>query len=245
MMGRMRATAAAALGLAGAWSLPALAPVVPRLADALGIHTRTAGPGTVALTFDDGPHPLGTPAVLDALAAAGVHATFFLVGEQVARSPALAAELVAAGHAVAVHGYRHRNLLRLAPGAVSDDLDRAAATIAAATGRMPALHRPPYGIYSWPALAAVRARGWSPVLWSRWGRDWRRAATAAGIAAKVAASVRAGDVLLLHDGDQYSAPASWRATAAALPRVLETVAASGLSPVPLTGSRDLAQSAGR
>lgn len=245
MMRRMPATAAPlALALAGGWSLPALAPLVPPLAGALGIHTRTAAPDTVALTFDDGPHPHATPAVLDALAAAGARATFFLIGEQVRRSPAIAAELVAAGHAVAIHGDRHRNLLRLSPRALSEDLDRAAAAIAAATGVAPVLHRAPYGIYSWPALAAVRARGWAPVLWSRWGRDWRRSATPTGIAARVAAGVRAGDVLLLHDADQYSAPGSWRATLAALPRVLDMVAASGLALVPLTGGRDLAQAAG-
>jgi peptidoglycan/xylan/chitin deacetylase (PgdA/CDA1 family) len=187
------------------------------------------------LTFDDGPHPHGTPAVLEILAAAAVRATFFLVGEQVLRAPAVAAEIVAAGHAVAVHGHRHRNLLRLAPAAVARDLDRAHEVIGEATGVTATLHRPPYGIYSWPALRAVRTRGWTPVLWSRWGRDWTRRATAAGITAKVAADVREGDVLLLHDADDYSAPDSWRRTVAALPRVLEAVGDAGLSFAQLSG----------
>src|SRR5439155_10046321 len=68
-----------AVAAAAAWSLPAAAPVVPAVARALRIARRTALPGTVALTFDDGPHAEGTPAVLDALAAAGAQATFFLV----------------------------------------------------------------------------------------------------------------------------------------------------------------------
>ena len=67
----------------------------------------------VALTFDDGPHPEGTPAMLEVLARAGARATFFVVGEQVQRRPALLAEIAAAGHAVALHGYRHRLQLRL------------------------------------------------------------------------------------------------------------------------------------
>src|SRR3954454_22804871 len=83
--------AAAALG--AAWSAPALAPVSPAVCDALGV-TRRLPTGGVALTFDDGPHAQGTPAVLEALAAAGATATFFLVGEQVERRPALAAEIV-------------------------------------------------------------------------------------------------------------------------------------------------------
>ena len=84
----------------------------------------TGAPG-VALTFDDGPHPEGTPAVLEVLARAGARATFFLVGEQVQRRPALAAEIVAAGHAVALHGYRHRPQLRLSAGEVRDDIGAA------------------------------------------------------------------------------------------------------------------------
>ena len=221
--GAVPAGAAAAL-----WTLPALAPVVPPVARALGIPRRVEQPGAVALTFDDGPHPQGTPAVLEVLARAGARATFFLVGEQVLRDPALAAEIAAAGHAIALHGHRHRNLLRLAPRAVEDDLERGADAVAGATGAAIALHRPPYGIYSWPALHAVRTRGWTPLLWSRWGHDWRRHTTAAAIAAEVTEDVTAGDVLLLHDADDYSAPGSWRRTVAALPRVLDTLAARGL-----------------
>lgn len=227
------------------WAVPALAPVAPPVARALGVPTRSARPGTVALTFDDGPHPEGTPAVLEILAAAGVRATFFLVGEQVRRTGTLAAEIAAAGHAIALHGHRHRNLLRLTPGALARDLDAGADTVGGATGTPIALHRPPYGIYSWPALRAVRARGWAPLLWSRWGHDWRRQPTPAGIAAEVTADLAAGDVLLLHDADDYSAPGSWRRTVAALPIVLEAIAAGGLRPEPVAAPADLAHPAGR
>jgi peptidoglycan-N-acetylglucosamine deacetylase len=218
------------LAAAGAaWALPALAPVVPGLAGALGIATTIAAPGAVALTFDDGPHAQGTPAILEILAAHGATATFFMVGEQVNRSPRLAAEVAAAGHGIAVHGHRHRNLLRVTPRALADDLDRAYTAIADATATAPTLHRPPYGIYSWPAIRAVRNRGWTPLLWSRWGRDWRRFTTPARIAAKVAGHLEAGDVLLLHDADDYSAPRSHERTARALPRVLEAIQAAGLT----------------
>ena len=208
---------------AAAWTVPALAPLHPPLASALRIRTRLDG-RAVALTFDDGPHPEGTPAMLDALAEAGALATFFMVGEQVRRSPALAAEVVAAGHAVAVHCDRHRNLLRLAPRQLAADLDRAHETIGEHTGIDATLHRAPYGIYSWTALHAVARRGWEPVLWSRWGRDWTRRATPGGIAAKVSDGVQPGDILLLHDADDYSAPGSHRRTAGALPRVLDALA---------------------
>jgi peptidoglycan/xylan/chitin deacetylase (PgdA/CDA1 family) len=187
----------------------------------------------VAVTFDDGPHPEGTPAVLDALERAGARATFFLVGEQVDRNPALAAELAAAGHGIAVHGYRHRNQLRLTPGMVRSDTRRGLATIAEATGTEPSLYRPAYGIFSAGGLAAVRGVGLEPLLWSRWGRDWAASASAESVAERVTRGLAAGEVLLLHDADHYSAPGSWRATAAALPRVLDEIARRGLRTVAL------------
>lgn len=223
--------------LAAWWCSPALAPVVPPVARALRLPRRHPEAGGVAVTFDDGPHPEGTPAVLEALREAGATATFFLVGEQVERNPALAAEIVAAGHVIAVHAHRHRSSLRLAPRTFEADVERGIDVIAEATGSVPDVHRAPYGIYSPAALAAVRRRGLHPILWSRWGHDWRGSATAESIAAEVTEGLRGGDVLLLHDADHYSARDSWRATAAALPAVLSRIEAAGLVPTTLKGPR--------
>ena len=197
----------------------------------LGIEDRTASGSGYALTFDDGPHPQGTPAVLEILAGADVPATFFLVGEQVRRNPRLAREIAAAGHGIGLHCDRHRNLLRLTPRQVREDIARAQATIEDATERSPALYRPPYGLANAYALRQARARGWRTLLWSHWGRDWKPRATPESIAARVTAGAAAGSVLLLHDADHYSAPGSWRRTAAALPRVLDVLAGRGLEPV--------------
>jgi peptidoglycan/xylan/chitin deacetylase (PgdA/CDA1 family) len=180
----------------------------------------------IALTFDDGPHPRGTPAVLQALDRAGVRATFYLVGEQVERRPSLAAEIAAAGHEIGSHGYRHRLLLRRTPAAVRDDLDRAADVIGRATDRAPRSYRPPYGVFSLAALAIARSR-WEPLLWSRWGRDWEARATPESIAALAGERLVRGDVVLLHDADSYSVEGSWWRTAAALPAVLEAALATG------------------
>jgi peptidoglycan/xylan/chitin deacetylase (PgdA/CDA1 family) len=210
------------------YMLPALAGAWPVLRRPLGIEDRTASGRGCALTFDDGPHPQGTPAVLDTLARAGAQATFFLVGEQVLRSPALAREIADAGHGIGLHCHRHRNLLRLTPWQVCEDIARAHDAIATSTGRLPQLYRPPYGILNAAALGLARARGWRTLLWSHWGRDWEEHATAESIAARVTDGVDAGAVLLLHDADDYSASGSWMRTAAALPRVLDTLAARGL-----------------
>ncbi len=207
---------------------PALAPVVPPVGDALGIQLRQEGVEGVALTFDDGPHPQGTPAVLEALREAGALATFFLAGEQVLPRPALVAEIVAAGHRVELHCHRHRNQLRLGPGQLLEDADRAKLAIEEAGGQAIGDYRPPYGIFSAAGLRAVRSRGWRPVLWSRWGRDWTRRATPASIARRAGAGARPGDILLLHDADFYSARGSWARTAAALPIILEELEGRGL-----------------
>ena len=206
------------------WFTPALAAHLPELAARLHIECRIDRPA-VALTFDDGPHAQGTPAVLEELARRGATATFFLVGEQVVQRPALACEIVAAGHEVAVHGFRHTLLLRRRAAAVTDDFDRAVDAIGEATGVRPMLYRPPYGIFSAGALAEVRARGWRPLLWSAWGRDWERRATPQSIARRATRRLGPGAVVLLHDSDAYSSADSWRRTAASLPSVLDAVAA--------------------
>ncbi len=212
---------------------PALAPIVPGVGAALGVELRQEGADGVALTFDDGPHPQGTPTVLEILREHGAVATFFLAGEQVARRPALAAEIVAAGHRVELHCHRHRNQLRLTPRELIEDAERARATIEEASGQAIADYRPPYGIFSGAGLRAVRRHGWRPVLWSRWGRDWSRRATADSIARRSTAGIAAGDIVLLHDADYYSARGSWVRTAAALPLILGELERAGLKTVSL------------
>jgi peptidoglycan/xylan/chitin deacetylase (PgdA/CDA1 family) len=232
--------------LTGAYLLPGLTGLIARLhADGrvlpggragpealarLGIADRTVDGRGVGLTFDDGPHAEGTPAVLDILAARGSHATFFLVGEQVSRNPGLAAELVAAGHRVGLHCDRHRNLLRLGPAAVRDDIARARARIEDATGVPIELYRPPYGVFNGVALLIARQHGWRPLLWTHWGRDWEATATPASIAGLLTGpGLGDGSVLLAHDADDYSSAGSWRRTAAALPRVLDELDRRGLA----------------
>ncbi|MCW2986735.1 MAG: polysaccharide deacetylase family protein, partial [Conexibacter sp.] len=89
-------------------------------------------------------------------------------------------------------------------------------------------YRPPYGVLNATALAVCAQRGWEPVLWTRWGRDWRARATVESVATEVTRDLTGGEVLLLHDADRYSAPGSWHATLGALPAIVATVRARGL-----------------
>jgi peptidoglycan/xylan/chitin deacetylase (PgdA/CDA1 family) len=188
----------------------------------------------VALTFDDGPDPASTPAFLDALDDLGWTATFFMLGSMVRRAPELAAQVVAAGHEVAVHGDQHRSHLWRSPRDVATDLQRATTAIVEATGHRPVWFRPPYGVLSAGSLVAARRLGLRTVLWTAWGRDWRAAATPATVVADVGRHLGPGGTVLLHDSDCTSAPGAWRSALGALPALAERFAALGLEPGPLS-----------
>ena len=136
------------------------------------------------------------------------------------RRPGLAAEIAAKGHAVGLHGHRHRCQLRLTADEIVEDYRRGAAAIEDATQSSPQLHRPPYGIYSDAGLRAARTHGLRSLLWSKWGKDWRKFTTPERIAARATTGVAGGDVILLHDADFYSSRDSHRRTTKALPLVI-------------------------
>jgi peptidoglycan-N-acetylglucosamine deacetylase len=208
-----------------------LAPVNRGAAATAGLARTLNGASGVALTFDDGPHPEGTPAILEALARHRAQATFFVIGEQVRRRPELVARTLREGHAVALHGDRHQLQLRRSAAALSADVQRGIATVEDAVGTRPAWHRPPYGIYSPAGLRAAREAELAPLLWSRWGKDWRRLTTPARIAERALNGLLPGDVILLHDSDAYSARDSHRRTAAAVEIVLAELARRKLDTV--------------
>ncbi len=136
---------------------------------ALPLLAARRGPGVgrrVALTFDDGPDPDTTPRLLDLLAVAGVRATFFLIGERAARHPDVARAIVAGGHEVGNHTWRHRNAWFLGPAATARELREGGRILAEVTGALPRLYRPPWGIVNVAALHEARRAGLRTVLWS-------------------------------------------------------------------------------
>ena len=195
------------------------------------LFPRLAGqgnPGHVALTFDDGPDPDSTPLFLAALAEWQVRATFFLLGSMVDQTPSLAAEIVAAGHEVGVHGYDHRYLPARLPAAVRTDLRRATDVITAATGARPRFFRPPYGVLSGPALRTARELDLTPVLWGAWGREWAPGANPESVFATLAGDLAGGVTVLLHDSGCTSPPGAWQAGLGALRLLLAECKLRGL-----------------
>ena len=187
----------------------------------------------LALTFDDGPDPASTPAFLEELDRCGWRATFFMLGTMARRSPALVAEVAAAGHEVAVHGDEHRNMLRRTPRAARDDIRRATDTIGELAGTAPSWFRPPFGILSLGALSGAKRAALTTVLWTTWGRDWRREATPETVVADVLRRYVAGGTVLLHDSDCQSYPGSWKSALGALAPLGEQLAGRGLEVGPL------------
>lgn len=207
--------AVAALGVAALHAGPALTARGPLRRVVPGLSGRGRA-GGVALTFDDGPHPAGTPAVLDALARLGWTATFFLLGNQVERYPDVARSIVAAGHEVGVHGYEHRNHLARSRRWIRRDVGLACGQIAAATGVRPRWFRPPYGVLSAGSVRAAAELDLTPVLWTSWGRDWE-GIPAERVLSNLMSGLDEGGTVLLHDSDCTSRPGAWRSAADVLP----------------------------
>lgn len=184
-------------------------------------------PAGVALTFDDGPDAECTPLVLDALDAAGVHATFFVLGEQLMRNHAIAREALARGHELGLHGFEHRRHDSMPGRMASDDVARALGTFEAAVGRRPRWFRPPYGLFNQASYGACADLGLQPVYWSAWGLDWETIG-AGRIAELVGRDLADGAVVLLHDSARYAPREGAAATVEALPLIAERAASLGL-----------------
>ncbi len=187
----------------------------------------------VALTFDDGPDPDSTPAFLAELDRLGWHATFFMLGGMARQSPALAAEVAAAGHEIAVHGEEHRNMLRRSPWAARADIRRCRDTLVEVTGATPVWFRPPFGTLAFGALWGAKREGLSTVLWTNWGRDWRGDASAESVAADMLRRDISGGTVLLHDSDRQSDPGAWRHGLGSLRILADAFAERGLTVGPL------------
>lgn len=171
----------------------------------------------LALTFDDGPHPEHTPAMLDALASAGVHATFFVVGREVEKYPEVARRIVAEGHGIGGHSYDHTVMTTLNAAALVDDLAHCRQVIHEATGLDTGLFRPPKGEVSLRSIHTVCRAGYTLVHWTRTYSDYQQDGVQALTRRIDADPPIAGDILLFHDHNRYTV----HTLAAKLPQLRE------------------------
>jgi peptidoglycan/xylan/chitin deacetylase (PgdA/CDA1 family) len=172
-------------------------------------------PPTVFLTFDDGPNPAATPALLDLLAREGVRATFFVIDKHVTDTTApIVRRMVAEGHALALHSHTRR-LTVMSPSALADTLSRASTRLEMITGQPPcAAFRPHAGWRSWTMFQGVGRRGLRLVGWGwrMWDFDWYRTPNPERVAAKLARLASNGSIMVLHDGHHKNPAADRRHT---------------------------------
>jgi len=184
----------------------------------------------VALTFDDGPHPVHTRRILDLLDEVGARGTFFMVGARVGESPDVAREVVERGHQVGHHGDRHNWRVMLSPRRSALDLHAGSLAIASATGLWPRFFRPPIGLVSPELLAAAQEAGLVPIAWSLRSFDGRSVAPER-VRDRILSSVEPGDIVLMHDAGPDRHRDEAPPAVAALPDVLAGLAERGLEPV--------------
>ncbi|MDA0162590.1 polysaccharide deacetylase family protein [Solirubrobacter ginsenosidimutans] len=185
----------------------------------------------LALTFDDGPDPRGTPAVLEALEAVGVTATFFVLGERVVAHSALLRRVIEAGHNLEVHGYEHLRHPESTRETVARDLDKALDVLADA-GIEPTRWRIPWGHLAAFTPPLARERGLDIVGWTSDTHDWRGDSASAMVETL---HLEYGGIVLAHDGISVGARRDTaRATAELVPLLVERARSEGLAPGPLT-----------
>ncbi len=183
----------------------------------------------VALTFDDGPDPVRTPALLDVLAEANAPATFFLLGDAVEMHPDVVTRMAAEGHELGNHTYCHRYLPLARSRSVERELARTDRAIADATGQVPKVARPPWGGRSpWTVRAFARLAK-RLVLWDVNSYDWK-GKPAAQVVERVLERTRPGSIILMHearDGGEETIEAVRQLIPALRARGYELVTVSG------------------
>lgn len=173
----------------------------------------------VAMTFDDGPHAQNTPRLLDMLKQRGIHATFFVVGQNATEYPDILKRIVAEGHELANHSYTHPILASMGEAGLRDQMEKTHQAVLKATGVTMKVMRPPYGALSEPQRRWVRSNfGYNVILWDVDPLDWKFR-DAARVEQEILGHTRAGSIVLSHD--------IHKTTVDAMPSTLDALTAKG------------------
>lgn len=181
-------------------------------------RVNTAAP-FIAITFDDGPHPVHTPRLLDMLRERNISATFYVVGKNARAYPDLIRRIIAEGHEIGNHTWNHPNLAKLSESAVIKELEDTQNAIVSACGVRPRTMRPPYGSLTTSQRQMIKGRfGYPTILWDVDPLDWKRPGPSV-VANRIIGNTRAGSIVLAHDIHQ--------GTIEAMPAALDGLLAKG------------------
>ena len=175
----------------------------------------------VAITFDDGPHPVYTPEILALLEQYGVRATFFVIGQNVQTHPDLVKQEIAAGHEVGNHTLSHPNLHSISSDDLIKQLRQTDDIIYTLTQTHPTLFRPPTGLCTSAVRQAASRMHYDLILWSVDTRDWSKKTSLDHIISEVKNNVRDGSIILFHDFTVRNDHATVRALEVILPYLKE------------------------
>lgn len=185
------------------------------------IHFRKSKTSSVALTFDDGPHPENTPQILDTLAKMDAKATFFVIGEKVKKHPEILERIQKEGHTFGNHSYSHANLFPVkTPVEIERELNKTNQLIEKITGKKVQFFRPPFGVTNPRVAKGIDSSGMTAVGWSVRTFD-TVAKNVQSIIDKATRSTKGGDIILLHDTEN--------STVEALPEILNQLRNRGIA----------------
>lgn len=156
----------------------------------------------IALTYDDGPDPVNTPAVLDALKKHNAHATFFVLGKRVTANPEIIKRIKAEGHELGSHGYTHPDYNKYKKSAIAADITQTSDVLRKITGSDPSWFRPPGGYLSYDMVDICRDQKLTIAYWTyqQDSKDWRNGVGAGQIAGHINRHLEPGQIIVLHDG---------------------------------------------
>ncbi len=163
------------------------------------VWRRHSGEPRIALTFDDGPHPVYTPQILDILKEHGATGTFFLIGRHVERFPEIARRIVREGHEIANHTYSHPLLMRLSDDQVKTEIAKTHQLLTGLNGQRPRFLRPPMGLFSKRILDLIEGQGYRALVGDVYPRDSHRPGKSK-IVQRILQRGQAGSIIILHDG---------------------------------------------
>ena len=165
--------------------------------DNIYVH-RNTDEKTIALTFDDGPHPHKTEKILEVLKKYGIKATFFVIGENASLSPDVLKKVSDEGHEIGNHTYDHKSIYKIKSEFLLESIKRCEQTIYDITGKRPSLFRPPEGYLNDNIAESMYRAGYDVILWRVDTYDWK-GRSAEDIFKTVVSTVKCGDIILMHD----------------------------------------------